>query len=54
MALAEDKLEDSEEEEHMKCVYLEKECYLWVAEKRRKGHRHVPMVIKELGALLTR
>jgi hypothetical protein len=38
----------------MKCVYLEKECKLWVAGKRRKGYRHVTMVIKELGALSTR
>ncbi len=54
MALAEDELEDSEEEEHIKCVYLGKGVQTMGCRERRKGYRLVPMVIKELGALLAR
>jgi hypothetical protein len=49
VALAEDELEDLEEEEHIKCVYLGKGVQTMGCRERRKGYRHVPIVIKELG-----
>ncbi len=47
VALAEDEMEDSEEEEHVKCTCMEEEYKLWPPEMKRKGYWHALMAGRE-------